>query len=309
MQLSPTEITYLAGVFDAVNPLSPFVNNKKEPAGSEARTLADKGVLQAGHLTKEAEALLSPLAAPDRCARMVLQKPFCLLEKYTYRTNGRLTLAESDGSGLVITALEEDAAPVVEVLDDFVSHSAVKTAHFQLTLPAAAAMVLMACIDLCRMRALGAYQTGGSVSLAFRPEDIVGQLTGGFVNGLAYGLAGNCGVEPPQGERLPDLLRTLAEAGCIEPAEGEEGSYKLTAEYLLFARSFLIYDSLLLLEAFQLTGENKVAASFELIFMSGMHDNISLALGPQGFEITSLSGEELRGRIRETLDCPAFTEA
>ena len=71
MQLSPTEITYLAGVFDAVNPLSPFVNNKKEPAGSEARTLADKGVLQAGHLTKEAEALLSPLAAPDRCARMV----------------------------------------------------------------------------------------------------------------------------------------------------------------------------------------------------------------------------------------------
>ncbi|MDD6316255.1 MAG: hypothetical protein PUB63_04515 [Clostridia bacterium] len=105
------------------------------------------------------------------------------------------------------------------------------------------------------------------------------------------------------------MLRTLAEAGCIEPAEGEEGSYKLTAEYLLFARSFLIYDSLLLLEAFQLTGENKVAASFELIFMSGMHDNISLALGPQGFEITSLSGDELRGRIRETLDCPAFTEA
>lgn len=304
MQLSPTEITYLAGVFDAVNPLSPFVNNKKTPEGSEEATLTEKGVLEAGRLTAAAEALLAPMATPDRCARMVLQKPFCLLEKYTYRTGDKLTLAESDGSGLVITALEADAGPVVDVLDDFVSHSAVKTARFQLTLPASAAMVLLACIDLCRMRALEAYRTGGSVSLTFTPEDILSQLGAGFVNGLAFGLAGNCGVEPPRGERLPDLLATLTAAGCIE--EGEAGSLKLTAEYLLFARSFLLYDSLLLLEAFQLTGENKVAASFELIFMSGMHDNISLALGPEGFEIAALSGDELRGRIRETLDCPAF---
>ena len=80
MQLSPTEITFLASCFAETNPLSPFVNNKKDPTGTEQADLEKKGVLSADGLTAEAKELLSPLAAPQRCSRLILQKPFCLLE-------------------------------------------------------------------------------------------------------------------------------------------------------------------------------------------------------------------------------------
>ena len=137
-------------------------------------------------------------------------------------------------------------------------------------------------------------------------EEVITQLTSRFINGLVYGLAGNCGVEMPQAETLPGLLAVLEEKGCIKAAE-VEGKWQLTSDYLLFARNFLLYDSLVLLEAFELTGENRMGASLELIFCAGMYDNISFSMSPEGFEIATLSGADLRTRIKETLDCPSFT--
>ena len=44
MHLTPTEITFLADSFAKTNPMSPFVNNKKELTGTEAQTLEEKGI-------------------------------------------------------------------------------------------------------------------------------------------------------------------------------------------------------------------------------------------------------------------------
>ena len=305
MHLTPTEITFLADSFSKTNPLSPFVNNKKELNGNEAQTLEEKGIFQNGRLTEEAAQRLLPLSAPERCARMVIQKPFAMLEKYTYLSGDKLTLAESNGNGLVVTPLEGDAQPILDVLDDFLSGANIKNANLALTLPGPAALLLMACIDLCRTRAVGAYMNGQSVDLHFSQEEIIAQLTTPFINGLVYGLAGNCGVEMPQADSLPGLMALLEQKECIKPAEAE-GRWQLTPEYMLFARNFLIYDSLVLMEAFELTAENRMAASFELVFCAGMYDNLCIAMSPEGFEISTLSGTELRARLKETLDCPTF---
>lgn len=306
MQLSPTEITFLASCFAETNPLSPFVNNKKDPTGTEQADLEKKGVLASGELTDEAKELLSPLAAPQRCSRLILQKPFCLLEKYTYLNGEKLTLAESDGSGLVFTALEKDAQPVIDVLADFFPQSAIKSAEFDVTLSPSQTLVLLACIDLCRVRALSAYIGGSGADMSFTPEEAAAQLEGGFVNGLAFGLAGNCSLKMPESSTVPALITFLEQKGCVEPAKDKPGYYVLTPNYRLFASNFLIYDSLLLLEAFQLTGEGKVAASMDLCFCCGMHDIIAFSACPEGFQISSLSGAELRARMKDTLDCPVF---
>ncbi|MEA4920099.1 MAG: hypothetical protein VB078_04180 [Clostridiaceae bacterium] len=306
MQLSPSEITYLASCFEKTNPLSPFVNNKKDLLGSEADTLTEKGILNGGVLTQEAAELLFPLSRPERCSRMILQKPFCLLEKYTYLNSGRLTLAESDGQGLVITALEGDSSAVIDVLDDFCPGSSIKNSGIHITLPPTQAIVLLACIDFCRVKALGAYLSGQGADMTFTSSDIASQLESGFINGLVYGLSGNCGVKLPENATVPSLMVILEQQGVIAPS-GEKGIYALTPDYRLFASNFLIYDSLMLLEAFELTGENKMAASMDLCFCCGMHDIIAFSATPEGFEITSLSGAELRSRMKDTLDCPSFS--
>lgn len=307
MHLTPTEITFLADSFAKTNPMSPFVNNKKELTGTEAQTLEEKGIFSGGKLTEEAARLLLPLSAPERCARMIVQKPFAMLEKYTYSSAEKLTLAESNGNGLVITPLEGDAQPVLDVMDDFLSGASIKNVDLHLTLSASATLMLLACIDLCRSRVMNAYLTGQSVDLHFSQNEVIEQLTSRFINGLVYGLAGNCGVEMPQAETLPGLLAMLEEKGCIQPAEAE-GKWQLASDYMLFARNFLLYDSLVLLEAFELTGENRMGASMELVFCAGMYDNISFSMSPEGFEIETLSGADLRARIKETLDCPSFAQ-
>lgn len=75
--------------------------------------------------------------------------------------------------------------------------------------------------------------------------------------------------------------------------------------YRLFASNFLIYDSLMLLQAYQQTGENKLAASLDLCFISGMHDMIIFSVCPEGLEMAAISGADLRLRMKETLDCPS----
>ena len=134
MHLTPTEITFLADSFAKTNPMSPFVNNKKELTGTEAQTLEEKGIFSGGKLTEEAARLLLPLSAPERCARMIVQKPFAMLEKYTYSSAEKLTLAESNGNGLVITPLEGDTQPVLDVMDDFLSGASIKNVDLHLTL-------------------------------------------------------------------------------------------------------------------------------------------------------------------------------
>lgn len=305
-QLSPTEITYLASQFPSANPLSPFVNNKKEPDGSEEASLKEKGVLdEKGHLTDEASALLSPLATPERCARVIIQKPFCLLEKYTYLSNGKLTLAESDGNGLVITPLEGDGQQIMDVLHDFLPHSTIKNADFSLTLQPKDALALLGAIDLCRLRVLSAVSSGEEVSLSFTPAEVAEVLASpAFANGLARGLASNCGMELPDLRGDENFLDPLTEQGCI--VKTNDDRLALAPDYRLFATSFMIYDSLILLEAFQLAEENKVAASMDLVFVSGMHDMVSFSAGPGGFEMTSISGADLRARVKATFDCPSF---
>ena len=305
MHLTSTEITFLADSFARTNPMSPFVNNKQQPTGTEARTLEEKGIFKNGKLTEEAARILLPLSTPERCARMIVQKPFAMLEKYTYLSAGKLTLAERSGDGLVITPLEGDSQPVIDVLHDFVPSANMKNADFHLSLSAPATLMLLACIDLYRTRAMQAYLTGESVDMHFSQEEVIAQLTSRFINGLVYGLAGNCGVSMPEAETLPALLTHLADKGCIKPAEAE-GRWQLAPDYALFARNFLLYDSLILLEAFELTGDNRMGASLELIFCAGMYDHISFSMSAEGFEIETLSGADLHARIKETLDCPSF---
>ena len=66
---------------------------------------------------------------------------------------------------------------------------------------------------------------------------------------------------------MPSLAVFLEQKGIFVPAE-QKGRFLLEPNYRLFASNFLIYDSLMLLQAYQQTGENKLAASLDLCFIS-----------------------------------------
>ena len=152
MQLSPSEITYLGTLFEKTGPLSPFVNNKSELTGSEAQALEDKGVLKNGALTSEARALLSPLAAPERCARLVLQKPSVFWKNTHISQRAGLRWPKATAAGVSLPRWESDSTPVIDVLDDFCPRSSIKASDFTVTLPISQALVLLAALDLCRAR-------------------------------------------------------------------------------------------------------------------------------------------------------------
>ena len=308
IKLTPSEVTFLAGSFAKTNPLSPFVNNKKAPLGNEAQTLEEKGIFKDGRLSQEATDILLPLSTPERSARMVLQKPFGMFEKYTYLSAGKLTCAENYNAGeenfFSVTPLEGDSQAVVDVLDDFISHSRIKNADINITLPPAEAVTLMACVDMCRVKAIGTYLTAQSIEMTFTAEEVAAQMASPFINGLCGSLAANFGVEMPQPSTVGALLVFLEQKGCIIPRG--EGVYTLAPEYRNFAGGFMFYDSLLLLEAFEIISESRIATSMELCFLSGLHDNISFSVSAEGIVIAVLSGAELRARLKETMDCPTF---
>ncbi len=305
MKLTPSEITYLARCFDTLSPLSPFANNRQELTGGEEASLTEKGILENGVLSGDASSLLLPLSLPERCARMILQKPFVLLEKYSYLDGERIILAENDGSGLIITPIENGGIEVQSALEGFHSSSSIKNAEINVTLAPSELATLLACIDLTRKKVLSSYIGASQAPLTFTAPDVAAELASAYPNGLVAGVSGNLGVKVPDPETVPVLLVLLEQKGLV--MSDREGSCSLAPQFLLFAQNFLVYDSVLLLEAFQVTEEGKLAASLELSYCAGLHDAVSFTLtGTSNVTMHTISGLEMGHMIAQTMSCPPF---
>ncbi len=302
MKLTANEIAFLSGKYSERTPLSLFANIAAQQDGSEAKSLAQKGVLANGALSPQAKEMLDIAASADRCARVVLKDSFCVLEKYAYRAGERVLLVENDVGDLLFSVPESWSKTMSE-FSEFIGVSRIKNASFEIMLPADRMMVLLALIDLSRKRALNAYLGHQVADASITYDDIVRHLQEPGANSFVNMLRTNYNYDVPETEDVKTFLDELAGRGCIKSGNG----YLLEGKYAVFANSFLIPETVVTMEAFSIDREGRIITGAALGVSAGVKDIVSFIFVPEGIELSSISGMQLLQMIENFLNCPDLT--
>ena len=299
MKLNKKEIVYLAEAFSTENPLSLFSNMKSQLDGTEAATLEEKGVIRGGKLTEEWEAAFEVIRNPERCARLILKDNSLLVEKYAYKTGDKIVLAENE-QGEMLVSVPENFNQVIMALSEFTGMSNIASSDMGVFLPIDEALVLLSMMDLCRKNELLSFldeKSDGKYSLS----DVSNQLGNPAKNSLTKMLKSNYNLDSPKQE-TELILGKLIEKGIV----GFNGGYSLLAEYEAAARSFLIPETLVMLEAFQINSEGRVITAGALCVTAGVKTIISFVFAGDEIEISSITGSYLLKIIENFLNCPVL---
>lgn len=304
MKLSKNEIAYLAASFTEKTPIGLLGNINGSPDGSEYASLSEKGIIKDNAYDPEALAMLQLAAAPGRTARLLVQTDFCIVEKYTYKKGDQLVLAENS-DGQMIFSRPEDFSDVIIGLSEFFGLSKIQSSDLDIALPVKEMLVLLAMIDLSRKQALQMYVGEASYTSGFSSSAITQELSSPFANGLVKMLLNNFPYTVPQAGEMGGLLQKLEEKGCIHSA----GTYTLTEKAATVANNFLIPDSLVLFEAFQMTAQGEVASAGSLCTTAGVHDVLSFILDGQNISLAAISASGMLTSIETFLSCPDIVAA
>jgi hypothetical protein len=304
MKLTTKELAFLAKEFPEQTVIGLFSNINQTPDGTEEKSLTQKGVLTGGRLTAEAKAILEVVAGAKKCTRLIVKNSFIYVEKYTYKANGRLVLAENDAGDMVFTAAEDLTKAVLEIAE-LVGMSKLKTADIEVLAAADEIMTLLALIDISRKNALLTYVgqelPGSAISLA----EIQNQLAAPAPNSLVQMLKINSNYIEPKAEAVCDILKKLAVRGCVGL---KEDGYILTDQYDLFAKSFLIPETVVLIESFHINQDNEIVIAGALGLSAGINDLVSFLFDGGQIEISSLSAFQMLRIIENFMQCPEIVE-
>ncbi len=300
MILAPNEITYLSSSFKGQNPLSLFSNITKAPEGNEYKTLSDKGIIVNNAYEAKALDLLMLLTKPEKCSRLIIRNPFCIVEKYTYRVGERLVLAENNNGNFEISELKDLTKLIISV-SEFVSMSKIKTTDIAELFTPDELLALLAIVDIYRKKTLEGYIKAVDTEIKLNEYEISEELANGFANGLARSLSNNYKLNKPQTE-LRGLLKSLAQKGCVKDGEKIE----LTPVWSVFAKNFLIPETMLLYEMFEIDADGKMMAESTLAVTAGISDIISFTFDRETFKVETLAAAELIRAVEATLECPSF---
>lgn len=304
MILTPNEISYLSASFKGQNPLSLFTNITKTPEGNEYKTLSDKGIIVNNAYEAKALDLLMLLTKPEKCSRLIIQNPFCVVEKYTYKIGSRLILAENNNGTFEISE-PGDLTQLILSVSEFVSMSKIKTTDITELFSPDELIVLLAVIDIYRKRALGGYIGEGKHEIKLTEEEISAELADGFVNGLAKSVINNYKLKRLEIGTLGGLIASLVKKGCLKAG----AEIELTPVWAVFAKNFLIPETMLLYEMFELDADGKMMAESTLAITAGIHDIFSLTFDRETFKFETLAAAELIRAVEATLECPSFEKA
>jgi hypothetical protein len=304
MILTPNEIAYLSASFKGENPLSLFSNITKSPEGNEYKTLSDKGIIVNNAYEAKALDLLMLLTKPEKCSRLIIQNPFFVTEKYTYKTGNRLVLAENNKGAFEISEMA-DLTQLILSVSEFVSMSKIKTTDITELFSPDELIVLLAVIDIYRKRTLGGYIGSGENEIKLTEEEISAELADGFANGLAKSVINNYKLKRLQIGTLGGLIASLVKKGCIKAG----AEIELTPVWAVFAKNFLIPETILLYEMFELDTDGKMMAESTLAITAGIHDIFSLTFDRETFKFETLAAAELIRAVEATLECPSFEKA
>lgn len=300
MELTREEISFLAGNFyKNTNPLSLFSSINGIPVrGDEQKSLENSKVLTGGKPTSEADRLLSVVANPEKCTRIVLKDGDYVVEKYTYKSDKGFTIAENN-RGQVIFSSHDKLNETLFQLSQWVGMSDLKTFDIKTTLSNDEVVVFFAIADIARADALLNYlgqETKGQISFTQIREQIDNPKSGSLVKILTRNYKYNI----PKTEDTKVILEKLISKKIITLKEG----YLLLDEYENFAKKFLIPQNVVILETFNLGEKNKIAGAGVLCISAGMRENLAIIFREGATEIASISGRQLLKMIEDFMDCP-----
>lgn len=301
MKLTPNEISYLSASFRGQNPLSLFSNITKAPDGSEYKSLSEKGIIVNNAYEAKALDILLLLTKPEKCSRLVIQNPFFVAEKYTYKIGERLIVVEND-SGAFNVSEPEDLTNLIVEISKFVSMSSIQTADITELFTPDELLVLLAIFDIYRKKTLAGYIEGKTPEIKVWGSEISSELANGFVNGLAKSVLKNYNLKMPGTVALDKLLHSLEAKGCI--TAGTEMT--LTPVYAIFAKNYLIPENVILYEMFELDENGGMMAESTLAITAGIHDIITFTFDKETFKVETPSAANLVRAIEITLECPSF---
>jgi hypothetical protein len=303
MNLTAKEIAFLSPSFTQTTPLSLFSNIKVETDGTEYDKLVQKGIIKNGGYDPQALEILLQIASPKRCARLVTKNAFFILEKYTYWNDGKLVLAENKGGEFVFSKIT-DFHDLSIGLSEIFSMSSIKTTEVSIVLPDEEMMVLLAVMDIYRKNTLMDYSGDIKPVQSVSLKEIQEEAAKGFKNGLVKILTNNYTYRMPEQKDIPVLLEKLAAKKCLTMDNG----YRLTTDYELLAKNFLIPDTVVQYDALEVMPNGDVPLDGGLSVTAGIHDIITFAFTKDTIGLYSFSAFQMLTAIEKTLSCPKLME-
>lgn len=302
MTLSTNEIVFLSGMYPEKTQLSLFSNIKTALDGTEEESLIGKGVYLDKVLSPAAEKILGVAAGARRYSRIVLKNGFCVLEKYVYKKDDESILVEND-AGELLLSIAENFSETVSEFSEFTGISRIKSSNMQALMTSAEIMVFLAIMDLHRKVALEAYLGYSETNSGFRFSDIVSQLDNAMKNSLVQMMKKNYNYIAPHTEMIEDILGKFINENYVVSNKG----YELADEYAVFADNFLIPDTLVVMEMFNLDENDQILSASALCIGAGTNNIACFIFSKDEVEISSISAMQLLQMIENFLGCPEIT--
>lgn len=298
MKLNKREIAFLAKELPQSNQLSLFANMKIDLDGTEKTSLEAKGVLKSGKVAEEWEEIFSIIRTPEVCSRVVLKDNELLVEKYSYKMDGKIVLVENEQGEMIVSSPLNFNETLME-LAEFTGMSNVRASSVEALLPIEEVLVLLGIADIYRNNAIRGF-LGDEINETISLMDIQKQLESPAKNSLLRMLGNNYNLDSPGKDQIENILGKMIDKKIVERQEG----YVLQSEFASFATSVLIPQTIVMLEAFQIDEKGEVITAGALCVSAGIKDAISFVFAGDEMEVASITGGYLLKIIENFLNCP-----
>jgi len=296
MKLTKNEIVYLADLYPEASSISLLSTVKAEKNGKEEDSLKKKGILADGVLTKEAKELLDVIAGANHAARLVVRDGLTYFEKYTYRVGENIVVVENEGSEMDVAILE-DLASIGFDVSQYVGLSSRRTTGIEINFSVEETMAFFALVDLYREYSLKSYlgeDVPDAVSLKAM-DDHMGKTGDSSLVDL---FRVNFGYQAPAS--LEKTMEDLIKKDCVT----KEKDYRLAGEYALFAKSFLVPSTLILIESFSIGSDQVLMVGGGLGLVAGVCDQCFILADQEEVEVKAVAGLEMIQTLEGFLLCP-----
>ena len=297
MKLTLNEIIYLKEKFPDYSDLSLFANLNADKSGDEKKTLEEKGILKNGALTDASRDVLNIMAYSKNASQIILKDSYLLLEKYCYKKDEKLLLAESENDGITFNIVEHPE-DLVYLISWLTGTSNFKSADCNVVLSKDELIVFMTIFDLQRRSILKNYLGEEDLKIRFKLDAIEKTLNKQFANSLVNLLKANLKIETPQ--KIKDILDSLVGKNVLDYKDG----FSLKGEYMVLVSNLLIPRIVGNVNVLELNEDNKVLQLQSILISAGVRDNIILMISDAGVELTTLSANELLTTAKNLLQCP-----
>ena len=297
MKITQEEMTYLAKEFKEHSPLSMLSNLRADLAGKEADSLEKKGILKDGALQADAREILEVIAGAEKSARLIVQDKFVFSEKYVYRKADKYVLVENDSGELSVKPILNFENVLFQV-SEFSGMSRLKTTDIALELEPEEFLTLMAVLDEFRANTLRFHGGCEEIFSTVKPEKVAAGLEKPINNGLVKMLVNNYDYKVPAKDKIKGILDGLIKKGLMTKG------YGLNDDLEIFSRSFLVPETVILIELLAVDGSGEVIVSGSLAMTAGIKEIAFFIMASDIISLNTVSGKMLMEVIENFLSCP-----